>query len=75
MKNICWCPCLKVRVNFLPRRNYAAHFTVQLTGEEPGGSFFLLEMVAYILGGATTVGVSLAARRVLGRVWGGSGAG
>ena len=47
----------------------------QLTGEEPGGSFFLLEMVAYILGGATTVGVSLAARRVLGRVWGGSGAG
>jgi len=28
MKNISWCPCLKVRVNFLPRRNYAAHFTV-----------------------------------------------
>ena len=28
MKNISWCPCLKVRVNFIPRRNYAAHFTV-----------------------------------------------
>ena len=28
MKNISWCPCLKVRVNFLPQRNYAAHFTV-----------------------------------------------
>ena len=28
MKNISWCPCLKVRVNFYPRRNYAAHFTV-----------------------------------------------
>ena len=30
MKNISWCPCLKVRVNFYPRRNYAAHFTVTL---------------------------------------------
>ena len=30
MRNISWCPCLKVRVNFLPRRNYAAHFTVPL---------------------------------------------
>ena len=29
MKNISWCPCLKVRVNFIPRRNYAAHFTVK----------------------------------------------
>ena len=29
MKNISWCPCLKVRVNFYPRRNYAAHFTVK----------------------------------------------
>ena len=28
MRNISWCPCLKVRVNFLPQRNYAAHFTV-----------------------------------------------
>ena len=28
MRNISWCPCLKVRVNFLPRRNHAAHFTV-----------------------------------------------
>ena len=28
MKNISWCPCLKVRVNFIPRRNYAVHFTV-----------------------------------------------
>ena len=30
MRNISWCPCLKVRVNFLPRRNYAAHFTVMV---------------------------------------------
>ena len=28
MKNISWCPCLKVRVNFYPQRNYAAQFTV-----------------------------------------------
>ena len=32
MRNISWCPCLKVRVNFLPRRNYAAHFTVMCGG-------------------------------------------
>ena len=32
MKNISWCPCLKVRVNFIPRRNYAAHFTVTRPG-------------------------------------------
>ena len=30
MRNISWCPCLKRLVNFLPRRNYAAHFTVLL---------------------------------------------
>ena len=30
-KNISWCPCLKGWVNFLPRRNYAAHFTVDCT--------------------------------------------
>ena len=29
MKNISWCPCLKVRVNFHPEENYAAHFTVR----------------------------------------------
>ena len=28
MRNISWCPCLKVRVNFYPEENYAAHFTV-----------------------------------------------
>ena len=28
MRNISLCPCLKVRVNFIPQRNYAAHFTV-----------------------------------------------
>ena len=28
MRNISWCPCLKVRVNFHPEENYAAHFTV-----------------------------------------------
>ena len=29
MRNISWCPCLKVRVNFHPLINYAAYFTVR----------------------------------------------
>ena len=28
MRNISWCPCLKVRLNFNPRINNAAHFVV-----------------------------------------------
>ena len=29
MRNISWCPCLKVRVNFYPRRNYAVRSSCQ----------------------------------------------
>ena len=55
MKNISWCPCLKVRVNFIPRRNYAAHFTVayNLEFNNPWPSFhwcfrvFIVTCVVY----------------------------
>ena len=38
MKNISWCPCLKVRVNFYLRRNNAAHFTVVSTLRKSSGN-------------------------------------
>ena len=53
MKNISWCPCLKVRVNFLPRRNYAAHFTVYHSFWGPGCHIIFLRHFVTKMSGAS----------------------
>ena len=49
MRNISWCPCLNTRLNFYPRINHAAQFTVPGPGAkveticlQPAGCWWLV---------------------------------